>query len=420
MNIMRNRVVLFTAVCAVFFAGLTGCVKKEFDAPEISDTPIGTVITIDSLKSMYMLTDLLIEDTLSIYATVTADETTGNLYKTSYVQDSTGAICLTMPSSGGLYKNDSVRISLFGCTLTSYGGAIQLEMQHVDTNIIKQFPATVEIQPQLVTLNDLLTGINAYDSKLIRVNDVEFSEDELGNTYADADGQQSMDRVLRDCNGLEAVVRSSGYANFADVALPGGKGSIVAIASQYNGTIQLLLRTPDEVKLDSNRCDGSSPNVTFLMNKNFEDGSIVSGGWSTQLVAGTTNWTIASFSGNYLAKIANYTSSTASDCWLISPSLDLSGTTSPILSFLNICNYTGADLELYISTDYDGTSLPATASWTQTSFALSTGAWAEVNSGNIDLSPYKQSNVHIAFRYQGVASGGKTWELDNIKIKDTM
>jgi hypothetical protein len=102
--------------------------------------------------------------------------------------------------------------------------------------------------------------------------------------------------------------------------------------------------------------------------------------------------------------------------WLISPSIDLTPYGAPTLSFDNAKNYSGPALEVLISTNYVS-GAPSTGTWTNLSPALSSGAWAWINSGELSLSAYIQSNVHIAFKYTGTASDGSTWEIDNIKIK---
>ena len=77
-------------------------------------------------------------------------------------------------------------------------------------------------------------------------------------------------------------------------------------------------------------------------------------------------------------------------------------------------------LELKISTNYDGTSSPSTATWTDITFDYYTGSsyWQWTNSGDIDLSTYKTSNVHIAFIYKADATNDATWEIDDITILD--
>ncbi|MBU0764812.1 MAG: choice-of-anchor J domain-containing protein [Bacteroidetes bacterium] len=406
-------------ICA--WLGFTGCIKDDFDVPPLPTIPTGSIITIDSLRKVFQYYgpgDYEITTEMSVYATVIADELSGNLYKTVFVQDTTGGLCLTFPYSGGLYEGDFLRIALKGTKLTEYGGLIQLELSDVDSCVVKQQTGTV-IRPKTVTVSDLAG--NDYESRLIKLYGVEFDDGELGNTWADAAGKEAMDRTLTDCSNATCIVRSSGYANFAGETLPGGKGSMIAIASIYNTDIQLYIRRLSEVVLDSIRCDGSSPNVNFLVNKNFEDDNLNSGGWVTKIVSGTVNWAVSEYSNNKFAKASSFSSGDASsETWLISPVLDLSATANPVFLFDNACNYTGPTLEVYVSVTYNGTGTPVVTDWTQLAATLSAGGFAWVSSGNIDLSAYKNNNVYIAFRFQGSTSASRTWEVDNIKVKDVI
>ena len=161
----------------------------------------------------------------------------------------------------------------------------------------------------------------------------------------------------------------------------------------------------------------------LVLNKDFNDDDPFSQGWMQYAVTGNyANWETSSAGGapNPYAVISNYDGSgnIDTDNWFISPSFDLSGASSPTLSFDNAENFGGPALELKISTDYVSGD-PNTGTWTDiTSFAnWSSGGFTFVNSGSIDLTPYISGNVHIAFRYTGTSSTGSTWELDNIVIK---
>jgi hypothetical protein len=44
------------------------------------------------------------------------------------------------------------------------------------------------------------------------------------------------------------VVRTSTYADFANVAMPTGKVDITGIASRFNNTWQILMRTEKDIK----------------------------------------------------------------------------------------------------------------------------------------------------------------------------
>src|ERR1041385_6004927 len=111
------------------FAGilfLSSC-KKKFDLPAKQDIPVSGYITIDSIYKKFInyypmagpspaklfrfSTDINLE------CTVTADETSGNIYKTVYVEDATGGLQIKLMASGGLYAGDKIRINLNGVVL---------------------------------------------------------------------------------------------------------------------------------------------------------------------------------------------------------------------------------------------------------------------------------------------------------------
>ncbi len=164
-----------------------------------------------------------------------------------------------------------------------------------------------------------------------------------------------------------------------------------------------------------------APAVTLPYSRDFETGDLYTDGWSTQLVTGTLDWYLDSYSGDHFAKMSNYDGgNTASETWLISPEIDLSAATNPIFGFYNSCNYNGADIEVYISTDYDGESAPSTATWNPLTANLSSGGFDDVYSGDIDISAYVGGSAYVAFKYTGTDSDGKTWQIDDISIRELL
>jgi hypothetical protein len=162
------------------------------------------------------------------------------------------------------------------------------------------------------------------------------------------------------------------------------------------------------------------------LDKDFNDLSLTSGGWTTQIIIDTTNWFVSSFGGDDFVKASNYSNSQnfPSNMWLISPGIDLSSASQPMLNFETIMKYQGPALILHVSTDYDGTSNPTQqGTWTDIT-ALATwdvdnttwGSWTP--SGDVDLSSYLSSTTYIAYEYLGSANSGSTWEIDNIKITE--
>ncbi len=400
----------------LIIVSVTSCVKREYDEPPAVNIPIGNVLTIANLYQMYQdsvvaqgVSEYKFTGDYSVYAVVSMDDKLGNIYKTAYIQDGTNAIKLHTLSSGGLYQGDSIRVYLKGLLLMDYNGILQLDSVNVDKHIFKQATGKV-IEPMTVTIPELNAHISdpTYLCKLIKLDSVQFVDP--NQTYADAANLSDRNLMLTDHNRNQIIVRNSGYATFAGDSIPSGSGSLIGILGKYGSDLQIYIRTTDEVIFNNPRFPDP------YLDKNFDDGSVTSGGWTQQKVTGNIPWGI--YGGN-VASITNYSGGTNTACetWLISPAMNLSSAVAPILTFTNAKNYTGPDMLCKISTNYDGTSLPSTATWTDLSFIKSTGSFTFVNSGNIDLSAYiSQPSVYIAFVYTGTNSDGATWEVDNILV----
>lgn len=141
-------------------------------------------------------------------------------------------------------------------------------------------------------------------------------------------------------------------------------------------------------------------------------------GWSFVSVTGDQVWSVATTSGNHYAKMSGYASSAnhENEDWCISPAFDLSEYTNPVLTFKTAKNYTGNDLVVYFSNNYDGQN-PTTATWQELECTLSPGGnWTFVESGNIDLSSFSGSECYIGFKYTSTTSAAATWELDDIVL----
>jgi hypothetical protein len=260
----------------LFIAGtvaISSCVKQEFDDPDTWQRPVGTVITLAELRNMFQGEPVEFTQDYSVYATVTMDDKPGNIYRSAYVQDHTGAINLRLQAPGGIYEGDSVRICLKGTILSSYQRMLQLDNVNVDWNIIK-LDTERNFQPQTVSITDVLTG--NYQARLIRLEDVQFSLAELGKTFADKENLITENRILEDCSGNRIIVRTSGYAGFADKAIPEGRGSLIAVAAVFGSDIQLYIRRLSEVQLTDERCPipGEDLNLMSLANlrQNFSEG----------------------------------------------------------------------------------------------------------------------------------------------------
>lgn len=265
---MKSMFFRSLALMSIIALTLSGCIKNDFDEPPVRTIPVGNLKTIADIRNLYQGQPVKITEDWSLYAVVTMDERSGNIYRSIYIQDKTGAVNLHLNSSGGLYQGDSIRLYLKGTVISEYSGMLQIDSVDVDEHVVKQATLT-DVVPQTVTIQDLNTGF--YQARLVRLDSVQFKTSELGNTFADPITLYSMNRMLEDCEKNEIIVRTSGYANFAGELLPEGRGSMVAIVSEYNGDLQLYVRSYAEINMNGPRCGGGVGPQDLMPIKNVRD-----------------------------------------------------------------------------------------------------------------------------------------------------
>jgi hypothetical protein len=423
---MIRQFAILLSTAALF---LVAC-EKTIDSPPQRSLPVGQALTVAELRALFTGTAKRFQGDSSVYAVVTADEESGNLYKNVYVQDHTGAIVMRLVNSGGLYQGDSIRIYLPGTILSNYQGLLQLDSVDVDNNVVKQAVGVLK-QPELVTIAQITP---AMQGRLVRLEGVEFAVSEACNglTYANAITQQTVNRTLTDCTG-NVLVRNSGYANFAGQTLPSGNGSIVAVVGQFNTDMQLFIRRINEVQMNGTRC-APCPTLCTPVNSVSQDFATTTTNvdvsidcWYNQAQVGSRYWRGTAVNGNMAAQATAFGSSNASDVsWLITPPVNFQP--GMLLSFRTQRGFgvAGHDpFALFVSTNYSIGNL-ATANWAPVTCTYATPSTADqvwVNSGPIDLSivlpaGYNGSFV-VGFRYTGSGTNGQTtnFRVDDVVIQ---
>lgn len=105
--------------------------------------------------------------------------------------------------------------------------------------------------------------------------------------------------------------------------------------------------------------------------------------------------------------------------WLISPPLDFTAFTFPLLSFYSRSAFNGDPLQLKISTDYNGGD-PSTATWTNFNGQFPTpGSDVWTLTSQLNLSAFKQPNIHFAFVYTSSSTSGSRWTIDDISVENS-
>jgi hypothetical protein len=190
------------------------------------------------------------------------------------------------------------------------------------------------------------------------------------------------------------------------------------VFSTYNPSVAMVLADSAidvPVRYDFNFCTGTG---------------LLPYGFIQYSVTGTQKWDCTAFgrdpnapqgtaafpSGVQMNGYSGGTNFTNQD-WLISPRLDLTGTSYPLLAFWSRNAFAGDPLQLKISTDYSGTGDPTLATWTDLNGRFpSVGSDTWTQSSNINLSAFRQSGIYVAFVYTSTTDGGSRWTLDDISL----
>ncbi|MDD4087145.1 MAG: choice-of-anchor J domain-containing protein [Bacteroidales bacterium] len=420
----NSKKIILISLLTLIIGFVSSCVKKEFDTPPISSLPIGTVYSIGDLYEMYQNSGATqFSEDASVYAIVSMDEASGNIYKNAYIQDKTHAINLRLKETSGLRAGDSIRVYLKNTILSDYNGLMQLDNVQADSNIII-LANQKHLTPEIVTIEQIKSG--NFNAKLIQLQDVQFIAGDTALPFAETDA--TTNRNLEDCDGNSIIVRTSNYANFAKKSLPNGKGSLIAIAGVFNGTYQLYIRSLTEVQMNDPRCgDGGGGgdavdgvNESFSSSGNNQDISLT--GWTNIAEAGNRKWQGKEFSGNTYAQATAYNSGLSSMItWLITPNVKMDQ--QKYLRFKTAKSFwehnSNTPLTVWASTNYDGSNV-ATASWTQINATIAgqgdaDNAWIE--SGDIDLSEFMTGQtVAIAFKYVGSDLESTSLRIDDVYI----
>ena len=470
MNIKINSGFLIALATSLFFIA---CVKdNDYTVPQnlgveenlkleaILDSIQNNQLELKSIKDLKNLynsgTDpVKIVSNIVVKGFVISSDAKGNYFREFYMQDApenpTAGIKIAINLTNSYNKFNFgrevyIRLkNLYIGEVNSGDGVITIggkmsttDVKEIESVALNQMNAhifrsteTVIIIPKEVSL----AGLNASDiGTYITVKGVFFPSNLEGKTYVDPTEDFDTQRKIQTCQTVgyaDLLIETSSFASFANKALPIGGGFLNAVVSKdYSGDfLVLVLNTSEDVTMTGDRCTTRSESdfPIILLEENFEtaSGEITITDWINYREEGTKSW--RSYSDTYAqSKAARMGSKSSGDAatitWLITKGVDLDYTTEEFLSFETSNSFAnGSNLEVLISTDWDGAATNiTTANWTiLPARIVSNGEGFKnwVHSTFVNLSDYT-GTIFIAFRYTGngnVYFDG-TYELDNITI----
>ena len=282
---------------ALTLGSLTSC-QDSYDTPEL-EVPQATLVantTLADFKATFA-DEMAVKvgnnpETDAPYilkGRVVSSDASGNIYKSLVIQDETAALALSINQSS-MYIDyrlgQEVVINATGLWMGQYNNLLQLGLlgeynsspqitfmpymqfeEHtqknglpnqdfVTINFGEQAPAAnpYKVRLTLSQLNSIAANTPEYYdvmSQLVEIPDVSFVDAGQTPAVTFATYQETVDRYVKDADGLTLNVRCSGYSSFYNDPLPEGIGSVTGILSRYGDSWQLSLR-------DVNDCDFST------------------------------------------------------------------------------------------------------------------------------------------------------------------
>jgi len=268
--------ILLLAMVSLFT--IASCVQEDFDTPEIPEEEVPDIETNATLADIVDLwqegTFVTIEEDLVVSAVVIADDFSGNYFRSIVIQDDEGTGITFLLNARDLHNDYPIGRRIYieakDLVVGDFNGLIQLggsvfinddgfeQMGGIEESLLDKYITKGQreqfISPKTASINEL--GFQDL-STLVEIDDIQVVESELGLPFADAENLRSENRTLEDCDGNQLVLRSSGFADFADETLPGGRGKLVGVYSVFGTTKQLFIRDLNDVDMGGERCDGT-------------------------------------------------------------------------------------------------------------------------------------------------------------------
>ena len=248
---------------------IVSCVKdSDFETPKIEcDEPLFTVTnSISQIKEMYNFGGTKFEDEIVIEGYVVSSDKTGNIYKSLSIQDKpenpTAAIKISIDQTNIYTKYEVGRkifIKLKGLAIDYSYGSLQIgkfsssELSGISPfevdNYIFRSCKIAEIIPKKVQISELNESML---EMLIELENVQFSDENIGKSYGNVDDTKTVNRKLQSfnssCNLLdEVLLRNSGYASFKNELIPEEKGETVK--KFFDGFNEVILKMVDLIML---------------------------------------------------------------------------------------------------------------------------------------------------------------------------
>lgn len=260
-------------LCSLFLIYAVGCVKdSRFDSAKIiCETDLQANMSFSEIKALYIDKTIQIQEDYVIEGYINSSDEAGNFFGVLHFQDRPNnpldgfQIEIDLRDTHlfynvgdrvliklkGLYLGKSKSVYKLGGVFISFGNLSvgRLPAKKVYEHILVTCDNSM-ISPTQTTIPELS---DIMVNTLITLNNVEFSIEDLGKTFAEKEEETL--RILTDCNDNELFMVNSGYSDFQDVLLPEDSGSVTGLLTKENGTFYLIINDITNIDFNEERCE---------------------------------------------------------------------------------------------------------------------------------------------------------------------
>ncbi len=271
--------ILYSALVAIVMVACQKYPEPEYLVPTYELKEHQTLISIEELKARHTLggTPTAIMGDTVIRGIVVADDESGNIYKSIYIQDETGGVNLAIDQvnmynimpvgqevyvemkglfigdyNNGYQVGDTVTDPKYGLEMARYNWANE-EYRDAEGNYTRKHiypngkPDLSKVPaPKVIESSNAITS-DMYCS-LVTLKNIRFTDPKVATGLLPwSTKEQTVNRTAEFADGSTIVVRTSGYCNFYADFIPTGVGSITGILSIFGSTKQFYIRDREDI-----------------------------------------------------------------------------------------------------------------------------------------------------------------------------
>ena len=271
--------ILYSALVAIVMIACQKYPEPEYVVPTFELKEYQTLISIEELKARHIIGNIptAVNDSVVIRGIVVADDESGNIYKSIYIQDETGGVNLAIDQvnmynimpvgqevyvdmcglfigdyNGGYQVGDTVTDPQYGLEMARYNWSNEL-YRDADGNYTRKHiypngkPDLSKVpSPRIIESSNAITS-DMYCS-LVTLKNIRFTDPKVETGVLPwSIKEQTVNRTAKFADGSTIVVRTSGYSNFYADYIPTGVGSITGILSIFGSTKQFYIRDRNDI-----------------------------------------------------------------------------------------------------------------------------------------------------------------------------